>query len=280
MTSLRSIQPFSLPDLAPAAALGEKPRFAHIEPQRLLVDESYQRNLSEQSVKLIRRIVAQWSWTAFKPPVVVETPEGFHVIDGQHTAIAAASHPAIHEIPVMIITAESLEKRADAFVRHNRDRIQISQTQLHFAMVAAGNEDALTIQQVCERAGARILKLPPTQGRFKVGDTMAIVGLRALVGRRHAKGAREVLQVCVEGQMAPVSANALKAVELLLFDDEYRSWTNAQELAVIIREQGPELEKQAALFAAEHGVPLWRGLVAILFRIAKKGKRHGSRAAA
>lgn len=280
MINHRRIESLSLPDITPGGDVGDEPRFSRVDPKALLVDETYQRNLSEQSIRLIRRIVSEWSWTAFKPPVVVETDTGLHVIDGQHTAIAAATHPGISEIPVMIIKADAQTDRAEAFVRHNRDRIQISQTQLHFAMVAAGNDEALTLQQVCERAGARILKQPPAQGRFKVGDTMAIVALRGLVNRRHAKGAREVLQACVEGQLAPVSANALKAVETLLFDPEYSGNVSSVDLATVIREEGAQLEKSVALFAAEHGVPLWRAMVAVLFRAAKKGKRHGSRAAA
>jgi hypothetical protein len=275
----RPIKPLVLPDIVPGGETLGKPTFTSVDPNTLLVDESYQRNLSEKSVRLIRRIVAGWSWQAFKPPVVVEQPDGLHVIDGQHTAIAAATHPGIVEIPVMLIRAESQQERAGAFVRHNRDRIAISQTQLHFALVAAGDENALTIQQVCERAGARVLKLPPNYGRFKVGDTMAIVALRSLVSRRNAKGAREVVQVCVDGMMAPVTANALKAVEMLLFDRDYAGQLDPRDLSTTIREMGPDLEKKAGLFAAEHDVPLWRALVVTLFKNTRKVRR-GHRAAA
>jgi hypothetical protein len=42
--------------------------------------------------------VANWDWRRFKPPVVARTATGLEVIDGQHTAIAAASHPDVLQI--------------------------------------------------------------------------------------------------------------------------------------------------------------------------------------
>lgn len=275
--TMRPIAALTLPDVKPGMSDACVPDFLNVDPRTLLVDESYQRNLSDQSVALIRRIVAEWDWRGFKPPVVAATAKGLHVLDGQHTAIAAATHPDIAEIPVMLVDAGLVTDRAKAFVRHNRDRIQVSQTQLHFALVAAGDEDALTIEQACKRAGARVLKTSPGQDRFAVGDTMAVIMLRALVGRRHAKGTREILQVCVEGMLAPIPAAALKAVEVLLFEPEYAGQVSAESLAVTIRRLAEDAPRQAAIFSAEHKVPIWRGLVAVLFRNTRKVPR-GQRA--
>jgi hypothetical protein len=104
----------------------------------------------------VREIIANWDWSKFKPPVVVEVDNGFHVIDGQHTAIAAASHPDVRRIPVMVVEAGSVQARAAAFLGHNRNRISITPLQLFHASVAAGDPDALTAQQVCDRAGVKI----------------------------------------------------------------------------------------------------------------------------
>ncbi|MDV2986154.1 UNVERIFIED_CONTAM: hypothetical protein Q9R58_17705 [Methylobacteriaceae bacterium AG10] len=276
----RPIKPLSMPDVSPNEIETGAPTFREIDPSRLLVDESYQRNLSERSVRLIRRIVAGWDWRAFKPPVVVEAEGAFHVVDGQHTAIAAATHPAIATIPVMIVEGERIEDRASAFVKHNRDRISATPTQLHYALVAAGDEDALTVEQVCRRAGARILRQPPSDQRYAVGDTFAISTVRTLCNRRGAAGARQVLQACAEGMMAPISAGALKAVEEILFGEMYRGQAEAADIATTIREMGARAEREAAQFAAEHDLPIWRGLVVVLFRHTKKVKGHGRRAAA
>lgn len=278
--SLRAIAPMSFPDLVPGGETEMRIRFDTLDPTALVVDESYQRSLSERSVRMIRRMVQCWDWRAFKPPVVVGIEGGtFEVLDGQHTAIAAATHPGIAAIPVMIVEGASTPDRAAAFVRHNRDRIAVTGMQLHHALVAAEDEDALTIAQVCERAGVRLLALPPSYGRFAVGDTMAIASIRALVNRRYAKGARAVLDICARGMMAPVTADAIKAVEMILFGPEHGGQVTAEQLALTIRRLGDDALRQAKLHAAEHRVPIWRGLVVVLFRHSQK-VRHGRRAAA
>ena len=137
MTSYRSIKPLPMPDVTPGGADMPEPKFERVDPASLMVDETYQRNLSERSVRLIRKIVARWDWRTFMPPVVVKTKDGLHVIDGQHTAIAAASHPAIKQIWVQVVRADDVEDRARAFLGRNRDRITVTPTQLHVAAVAA-----------------------------------------------------------------------------------------------------------------------------------------------
>lgn len=262
---MRPIKPLALPETRPAEILTSPPELRHVSPGALHVDESYQRGLSERSLRLIRKIVAEWDWRAFKPPVTVEGEHGLEVIDGQHTAIAAASHGGIVEIPVLVVVAEQVESRADAFVRHNRDRIQVTPVQLHNAMVAAGDEDALTVKQVCERAGVRILKHPPPMGRFKIGDTLAIVAVRALVNRRYAAGARQVLEICVKGGCAPVSAGMIRAVEHLLFSEEYRGEISAEKITLILSSMQSDIEAEAKRFAAERKMQQWRALASVIF---------------
>ncbi|MBP2494642.1 hypothetical protein ABID82_005233 [Methylobacterium sp. PvP062] len=280
MTKLRPIAALNFPDIQPDAELGPAPQLRLVSPTDLLVDETYQRDLSPQSVQLIRRIVGSWRWRAFKPPIVVSTEEGLHVIDGQHTAIAAATHPEIQEIPVLIVEAADRQSRAESFVRHNRDRLQVTGTQMHHALVAAGDETALTIERVCQRAGARVVRYATTSDRWLVGDTMAVEALRALVNRRHARGAREVLQVCVEARMAPVTAAFLKAVEAMLFAPEFTGAVLAADIATTIRAMGPQAEKEAVVLAVAQRLPRWRALAAILFRNTRKVRSHGRRAAA
>lgn len=280
MTNLRPIVALRFPDIEPDETPGPPPRLMLVPPTDLFVDESYQRELSSQSVQLIRRIVSSWRWRAFKPPIVVSTAGGLHVIDGQHTAIAAATHPDIHEIPVLVVEAADQQSRAESFVRHNRDRLQITGTQMHHALVAAGDETALTVERVCQRAGARVVRHASQSDRWLVGDTMAVEALRSLVNRRHAKGAREVLQVCVEARMAPVTAAFLKAVEAMLFAPEYAGTVLAADIATTIRSMGPRAEKEAVVLAVAQRLPRWRGLAAILFRNTRKVRGHGRRAAA
>lgn len=269
---MRPVAPLALPEVVPASIGSDRPRFVEIDPSTLLVDESYQRNLSTRSIDLIGRIVSEWSFTAFKPPVVVEVDGAYHVVDGQHTAIAAATHPGIDTIPVMVIEAAETVSRAEAFVRHNRDRITVTPTQLHVAMVAAGDEDAVTIHQVCERAGVRILRNPPGSSAFKKGDTLAVSTLRALVDRRHALGARRVLDVCVAARLAPIGAAEIKAVEHLLCSKEYAGSIKGEDVATILLDHDG-IQREAKRFALEHRLPYWRAMASVIFM--RKGRRRG-----
>lgn len=269
---MRQIEGLNLPNVTPARITSAPPTFLHVSPDRLRIDERYQRGLTAKSVALIERIVSQWDWRAFKPPVVVQSGEVFEVIDGQHTAIAALTHPRIAEIPVMVVSAEAVEQRADAFVRHNRDRIAVSGLELHFAQLAAGDETAQTIAQVCERSGVNLLRMPPPLGRYKPGDCMAISSIRTLVNRRHARGARRVLETAVKGQAAPVTAALLKAIDCLLFDREYAGEISEADISSILL-GGHDLTATAERFAVERKLPHWRGLASVIWM--KKGRRRG-----
>jgi hypothetical protein len=198
------------------------------------------------------------------------------VIDGQHTAIAAASHPAIETIPVMVVQALGAEARAGAFIGHNRDRINITPTQMHVAAVAAGDEDAMTVFQVCERAGVIVLRNPPGNGVYRPGETVAVSSVRALVNRRGAMKARVCLQALVEARCAPVSAAHIKAVEMLLHDAEYAGQVEPADLTSTIIAMGERADQEARVFAAAHRVPVWRALGIVLF---KEGRRRGRKRA-
>lgn len=275
MVSKRPIKSMTVPGIEPSAADTPPPVFEWVDPCELKVDETYQRNLSERSVSLIRKIVGNWDWRRFKPPVVARSADGgFEVIDGQHTAIAAASHPGVPIIPVMVVEAVDMESRATAFLGHNRDRITLTAPQLHAAAVAAGDEDAVTVMQVCERAGVRILKSPPGNGAFKPRETLAVSSIRALVNRRGAMRARQVLEVLASAECAPISAGGIKAVEMLLHDAEYAGAVDPGDLATAIRALGSAADQEAAVFAAAHGVQKWRALAVVLFRRARRGRRR------
>lgn len=273
---LRPIRPIGLSGLEPAMAVVATPVFEWADPSTLLVDEAYQRNLSERSIKLIRKIIENWDWRRFKPPVCARTSRGLEVIDGQHTSVAAASHPAIDQIPIMVVEAADLADRASAFMGHNRDRLNITKMQLHYAAAAAGDEDAQTIDQVCARAGVRMLKCTPANGVFKPGDTIAVAAIGQLISKRMPVRARQVLEILVQAGCAPVSAGQIKAVDLLLHDPEYAGEMVADDLVSVIVKLGSMADRDAAVFAATHKVPQWKALAITYFR---KGRRRGRRSA-
>lgn len=82
--SHRPIAPIDLNGSAPGGTPRALPIFEWVDPATLLVDEDYQRESSEQSLRLVRKIVAGWDWARFKPPVAVLTDAGLELLDGQH----------------------------------------------------------------------------------------------------------------------------------------------------------------------------------------------------
>ena len=270
LPGLRAIEPINLAGLTPTTPSTTGPIFEWVDPATLLVNETYQRDLSERSVKLIRRIIEGWNWTKFKPPVCSLGDHGLEVIDGQHTAIAAATHPHVAQIPVMIVETETVQDRASAFIGQNTTRLGITKMQLHRAAVAAGDEDALTIEQVCQRSGVRLLMAKPH--RWKVGDSVAVQAVGALIDRRGAMGARKVMELLVRAEAAPVTQAGLKAVEMILFDPEYAD-ADQDHLHEAIKTLGESAEREAATFAAAHRVALWKALGIVWFRKCRKQRK-------
>lgn len=270
-TALRPVSALELPGIEPGVSCDVPPIFEWIDPAELLVDEAYQRHLSESSVTLIRKIVAQWDWRRFKPPVVARTEAGPLVVDGQHTAIAAATHPEISRIPIMVVAAEERAAQARAFVGHNRDRLNITSMQMHFAALAAGDEDALTLDQVCQRAGVTVLRVKRPGSAFRPRETLAVSAIAALIGRRGPQKARIILQVLAEAEAAPVLAGQIKAVEMLLHDPEYQGQVDPPAITAALQALTIDAaEREAKIFAAAHNVQIWRALGIVVFRKARK----------
>lgn len=275
--AVRTVKAISLGGIEPAMAEVGPPVFESVDPATLLVDEAYQRNLSERSIRLVRQIIGGWDWRRFKPPVCARTPRGLEVIDGQHTAIAAASHPQVSTIPVMIVEAAEQADRAQAFIGHNRDRLGITPMQMHAAAAAGGDPDAVTLNQVCERAGVRVLRATPGNGVWRAGETVAVRAIGALINRRGAMRARQVLEILTAARSAPIASAQIKAVEALLHDPEFSGEIEPAAVTSALITLGSAADQEAAVFAATHKVPQWRALAIVLFR---KGRRRKARAAA
>jgi hypothetical protein len=271
---VRRIAALDLPDITPGPVGGALPRFQVVSPYALLVDEAYQRNLSRRSLTLIGRIVAGWDWARFKPPIVAETAAGFEVIDGQHTAIAAASHPAIREIPVMIVEAPNTSARADAFVGHNRDRVALTGAQIHKAALQAGEERAVALDAAARANGAQLRLYPPTNGRYRPGDIVAFDRLYRLYEARGVAGVEAVLGVLGQCELAPISGWHIVTVSRLLYASEYAGAVEPAAIVRVIAELGDDLDRQAQVLAISHRLDKPSAAAVVIFRKAQHGKRR------
>lgn len=234
-TNLRPIAPIALPDdVRRATDFGEKPKMVWVDPCSIYVDDDYQRDLNRRSFALVRRIVEGFAWRKLKPPIVVDVGGKLHCVNGQHTAIAAATL-GVPKIPVFVVDAGKIEQRADSFVSHNRDQLPMASLDLYRARLTAGDKDALDVQTVCRLAGVRLRNISP-QSKIAPGDCPAIGTIARVVKRRGVKKARAILEALVKAGRAPIAAAEIDAVELVLCVD--RLELTAFDLAPIVRKIG------------------------------------------
>jgi hypothetical protein len=264
---LRNIEALALPATERANVTGKRPELKWVRPRDLLVDETYQRELSTTSIKLIGRIVAGFSWAKMKPPVATRVDGGYHVIDGQHTAIAAASIP-IDEIPVFVVDTKELVERADAFVAHNRNRLNISQLQIHKALYAAGEETAVEMQRMLDKVGVR-LRVVSRSSSINVGDTAAVSSIRRMVSVHGLMRSRQALEACVKGKRAPLGeAEMIAALDIV----RGSKGDVVEELARAIRIEGDEGIMRAKSQAQMAKTSTWRCLAEV-YRKRMAGKK-------
>jgi hypothetical protein len=174
MTALRAIDPKPFAVLAgalPAIEPGMAPQLRWIEIEKLAVDPAYQREIGKTGQKNIIRIACEFEWARFSPVIVAPSKERFVVIDGQHRTTAAALR-GHKKVPCQIISADQ-RKQAAAFAAINAVVTAMSPMQLHAAKLAAGDEEACRLHQICEECGAVVLRYPIKHAEQKVGETMA-----------------------------------------------------------------------------------------------------------
>lgn len=90
-----------------------------IDKDALMIDPSYQRNLSQQRV---RKIVSEWSWMACGAIVVAERNGQYYVIDGQHRVNAALLRKDITDLPCIVFETQESSQEAGGFYRINLGR--------------------------------------------------------------------------------------------------------------------------------------------------------------
>lgn len=247
------------------ALLSEPPELRLVSPTSLRVEPAYQRDLSGKSIKLIRKIVIGFDWIKFKPPICAETPDGLFVIDGQHTAIAAASHPEIKTIPVMVVKAVRIERRAEAFVAHNRDRLTMTPAQVFYGDVAAGRQDAIAVLKAVTAAGGAIPRLPVQRNYAKPGQVTAVGELRKLCGAGGAALVERIVRIAVIAKASPISLTIICALRSILTEKKYAGLADTPDRQIAAALASVKnIEAAAQHYAAESGQSRMRAAGALI----------------
>lgn len=253
-TDSRSVRAITLPPaMRPNAIAHAAPQLRLVNPTDLRIEAAYQRGLSGRSIKLIRKIVTAWDWAKFKPPICAETSDGLVVIDGQHTAIAAATHPEIAEIPVIVTIAGSVERRASAFVAHNRDRLTMTPSQIFYGEVAAGGDAKHILARVL-LAGGSIPRGNVMRAYWKPGQIAAVGELRTLYKVCGPTMTERVVKIAVLAQLTPVPQTALRAIRIILTNAGYAHLAKRGDAAIAAALASIEnLEATCSIHAAHTG---------------------------
>lgn len=273
---LRKIDPVNITGLDIDTPENGEPICERVNPAALYVDPAYQRQIGARGLRQIRKIVEAWDWNKFKPPIcayaVHDGVTVLKVLDGQHTAIAAASHPEVDFIPIMIVEASATSQQAAAFVGQNTERLQVTPLQLHQSSLVARDLDAMTIDLVCQQAGVTILRHPGAGGAAKPGQTVAINAIAALINKRGNTQSREILEVLAKAGFAPILKDQIKAVELLLTSEEYSTVLKPDDVVAAIRGTWIADLDAAKQMALAQKWPLWRSLAIVWNRKCKKSR--------
>jgi hypothetical protein len=132
------------------------PELIWIDTSALVVDETYQRPLNNQSIKSIKAIATAFSWARFAPIVVAAVGDGrYAIIDGQHRAHAAALR-GLSRVPAMVSHA-AVAKQAEAFVAINSNQIRVTRHAVLRAQIAAGDPIALRMVENVTASGCRLM---------------------------------------------------------------------------------------------------------------------------
>lgn len=145
--------------LTPPTSLGPAPQLTWLPIEQLVIDESYQRDITAQGRKNVRSIAENFSWTFFAP-VIVSPIEGgrYAIIDGQHRTTAAALI-GVKEVPCALVIADKVVQ-AKAFRAINGQVTRLLKTQLFHAKLTAGDEVAMRAKAMCDAAGVTIPRWP------------------------------------------------------------------------------------------------------------------------
>lgn len=160
-------------DIKKAQVKGSTGKLMTLPIRELRVDDSFQRAVSQGSVRNIRRICETFDWSKFLPVIVVRDRDFYSIVDGQHRTTAALTL-GIETVPCYVLEC-SPEQAASAFAAINGNVTPVGPVDIWFAELKAKAPEALRLQLVLDAASVRITR---KKGGHRVGETRSVNVLR------------------------------------------------------------------------------------------------------
>ncbi len=149
------------PPLVEGVAPGAVPKLDWVRIVDLVIDDRYQRPLTDTNWRRIRAIASAFQWAKFSPLVVAPIEGGtFAVIDGQHRAHAALLC-GIAAVPALVVDI-SAGDQAQAFVGINTVTLRVSKQAMFKAALAAGEAWAVALDSAVAAAGCSVGTYAPS----------------------------------------------------------------------------------------------------------------------
>lgn len=182
MTHLRPVETRDYAAIAVPSSFGRPPKLEWLSIASLVIDSEYQREITPRGRANVRRIAAAFDWAMFSPVIVAPAGGGkFAIVDGQHRT-TAAKLCGIDRVPCVVIDVGKAIQ-AQAFKAINGNVTRMHTIHLHHASVAAGDEKALRIADVCRKAGVTIVRNPTQSTLLKVGETVVVTSIGRAIER-------------------------------------------------------------------------------------------------
>lgn len=160
---------------------------------------------------------------------------------------------------------------ASNFVAINRDRKNISALDRYWAELSAEDPEAVTVSQVCERAGVTICRYPSVA--YQAGQTVAVSAIRSVVDKRGAMRSREMLQALARAGLAPIRGEHVRAAEILTTDDEFKHEVDLDALSEALAGNEETIATEAKAFAKTHRMLAARAFASVWFRRCRKKRK-------
>jgi len=182
---MMAVRPIEITDYAAfvtPTTFGHPPKLDWLSISDLVIDPEYQREITPRGRRNVRVIAAEFDWAMFSPVVVAPAGSSkFAIVDGQHRT-TAAKLCGIERVPCYIIdVGRAIQARAFRAINGNITRMHT--LHLHHAMVAAGDDQALRIADVCRKAGVTIVRNPTQSTKLKPGETCTVGEIRKALAR-------------------------------------------------------------------------------------------------
>jgi len=157
-------------------AEGPAPFLDWIDVKRLVVDKSYQRDISRAGAANIQRIADQFEWSKFSPVIVAPIEGGlFSIIDGQHRATAALLR-GVEKVPCEIVHIDRA-RQAEAFAAINGNTTRVTPQAVYFARLTGKDQTAQEMEKILAAAGVTVARANRTLRDMKKGETGAVAAL-------------------------------------------------------------------------------------------------------